>query len=169
MPHATRPRFGTMTAPSQVDYHDVLRVWREADMIPEIEHAWLFDHLLPIFGNPKPVQRPHPPILIGGCSSATLRVVAEHADLWNIPGGDIDDVVSRSALLDRYCTEIGRDPASIIRSIHLPVSYDQPGTTRDAIGEAIDAGFRHIVLGLSAPYPAGVARWVTDELITENR
>lgn len=288
MPQTPRTRFGIMTAPSQVDYQDILRVWREADTIPEIEHAWLFDHLMPIFGdpngpthegwtllsalapqtrrlrigvlvtsnrfrppamlakiaatvdivsggrldfgigvgsrpghplarreyeahglpfhetahavgslaeactvirrlwtetepfdfdgthvqltgafgNPKPVQRPHPPIIIGGRSAATLRVVAEHADLWNIPGGDIDDVVQRSALLDRYCAEIGRDPASIIRSIHLPVSYDHPGTTRDAIGEAIDAGFRHIVLGLQAPYPADVARWVTDELIT---
>jgi alkanesulfonate monooxygenase SsuD/methylene tetrahydromethanopterin reductase-like flavin-dependent oxidoreductase (luciferase family) len=95
-----------------------------------------------------------------------LRVVAEHADLWNIPGGDIDDAIGRSALLDRYCAEIGRDPASVTRSIHLPVSYDRPSTTQDAIGEAIDAGFRHIVLGLSAPYPADVAQWVTDELIT---
>jgi alkanesulfonate monooxygenase SsuD/methylene tetrahydromethanopterin reductase-like flavin-dependent oxidoreductase (luciferase family) len=95
-----------------------------------------------------------------------LRVVAEHADLWNIPGGDIDDVVDRSALLDRYCAEIGRDPASITRSIHLPVSYERPRDTRDAIGEAIDAGFTHVVLGLPAPYPADTARWVADELIT---
>jgi hypothetical protein len=94
-----------------------------------------------------------------------LRVVAEHADLWNIPGGDIDDVISRSALLDRYCDEIGRDPVAISRSIHLSVSYDQPGPTRVAIGSASDAGFRHIVLGLATPYPASVARWVTDELI----
>ena len=272
----------------QVGYHDILRVWREADEIPEIEHAWLFDHLMPIggdpdgpifegwtllsavaaqtrrlrlgllvtsnrfrppamlakiattvdivsggrldfgigagsrpshplarreyaahglpyddfahsvgslaeactvirrlwtetepfdfdgsyvhltgaFGNPKPVQRPHPPIMIGGRSAALLRVVAEHADLWNIPGHDIDDVIARSALLDRYCAEIGRDPASITRSIHLSVSYEAPGLTRDAIGEAIDAGFQHIVLGLPAPWPAHVARWVTDELIT---
>ncbi|WP_238846011.1 LLM class flavin-dependent oxidoreductase [Nocardia terpenica] len=276
-----------MTAPMQVDYHDILRVWREADAIPEIEHAWLFDHLLPIvgdrngsiyegwtllsalaaqtrrvrlgllvtsnrfrppavlakiattvdivsggrldfgigvgsrpdipsargeyeahglpyhdtahavgslaeactvirrlwteaepfdfhgtsvrlteaFGNPKPVQRPHPPIMIGGRSSATLRIAAEHADIWNIPGGDIDDAVRRSALLDRYCAEIGRDPAAIVRSIHLPVAYDRPDATRAAIGEAIDTGFRHIVLGLSSPYPVEVARWVADELI----
>jgi alkanesulfonate monooxygenase SsuD/methylene tetrahydromethanopterin reductase-like flavin-dependent oxidoreductase (luciferase family) len=280
-----------MTAPSQVDYQDILRVWREADTIPEIEHAWLFDHLMPIFGDPngpthegwtllsalaaqterlrlgllvtsnrfrppamlakiaatvdivsggrldfgigagsrpslpmarreydahglpyndaahavgdlaeactvvrrlwtedepfdfhgtyvnltgafcspKPVQRPGPPILIGGRAAATLRVVAEHADLWNIPGGDIADAVSRGALLDHYCTEIGRDPAAIIRSIHLQVSYDQPGSTRDTISKAIDAGFRHIVLGLSAPYPADVARWVTDELISPSQ
>ena len=48
MAHTARPRFGIMTAPSQVDYQDVLRVWREADTIPEIEHAWLFDHLMPM-------------------------------------------------------------------------------------------------------------------------
>jgi alkanesulfonate monooxygenase SsuD/methylene tetrahydromethanopterin reductase-like flavin-dependent oxidoreductase (luciferase family) len=92
-------------------------------------------------------------------------VVAEHADLWNIPGGDIDDAVSRSALLDRFCAELGRDPASITRSIHLPVSYDRPGSTRDAIAEAAGAGFGHIVLGLASPYPQNVARWVADEII----
>ena len=141
----------------------IRRLWTEDE---PFDFHGTYIHLTGAFGNPKPVQRPHPPILIGGRSAAVLRVVAEHADLWNIPGGDIDDAVRRSALLDRYCAEIGRDPAAITRSIHLPVSYDQPGTTRDAIGEAIDAGFRHIVLGLPAPYPASVARWVADELIS---
>jgi alkanesulfonate monooxygenase SsuD/methylene tetrahydromethanopterin reductase-like flavin-dependent oxidoreductase (luciferase family) len=83
--------------------------------------------------------------------------VAEHADLWNIPGGDIDDVVAPSALLDRYCAEIGRDPASITRSIHLLVAYDRPEDTRKAIGEALDAGFGHVILGLMSPYPADIA------------
>jgi hypothetical protein len=40
-------------------------------------------------------------------------------------GGDIDDCVQRSALLDRLCAGIGRAPFSITRSIHLPHSYDQ--------------------------------------------
>jgi alkanesulfonate monooxygenase SsuD/methylene tetrahydromethanopterin reductase-like flavin-dependent oxidoreductase (luciferase family) len=281
------PSFGLATAPQQVSYHDVLRVWREADTIPQIEHAWLFDHLMPIggdpdgpvfegwtllsalaaqterlrlgllvtsnrfrppavlakiattvdivsggrldfgigagsrpsipwarreyeahglryddfaysvgslaeactvirrlwtedkpfdfdgsyvhltgaFGNPKPVQRPHPPIMIGGRSTATLRVVAEHADVWNMPGGDIEDAVSRSALLDRLCAEIGRDPAAVTRSIVLPVSYEDPGDTRDAIAEAVSAGFHHVVLSLAAPYPDSVARWVAGEII----
>ncbi len=52
MQHANGPRFGIATAPQQVSYHDILRVWREADTIAEIEHAWLFDHLLPIGGDP---------------------------------------------------------------------------------------------------------------------
>jgi hypothetical protein len=52
MPQTPRPRFGITSAASQVDYRDVLRVWREADTIPAIEHAWLFDHLMPIGGDP---------------------------------------------------------------------------------------------------------------------
>ncbi|WP_327316605.1 hypothetical protein [Streptomyces sp. NBC_01235] len=126
-PTPTRPSFGIMTAPMQVDYHDVLRVWREADAVPEIEHAWLFDHLMPIGGG-RPCPRGGP------CSPPSPPT-------------------------------IGRDPAEITRSVHLPVSYDRPEDTRNAIGEATAAGFHHLVLGLSAPYPADVARWVADELI----
>src|SRR5438128_1345519 len=48
----SEPSFGIATAPQQVSYDDVLRVWREADTIPHIEHAWLFDHLMPIGGDP---------------------------------------------------------------------------------------------------------------------
>jgi len=140
----------------------IRRLWTEPE---PFDFSGTYIQLKGAFGNPKPVQRPHPPIMIGGRSAATLRVVAEHADLWNIPGGDIDDVVSRSALLDRYCADIGRDPVAITRSIHLAVSYDQPATTRKAIGEAVEAGFRHIVLGRPAPFPEGGARWVADELI----
>lgn len=59
-----------------------------------------------------------------------------------------------------------RDPASITRSITLPVSYDEPGTTRAAVAAATGAGFRHVVLIVPSPYPTHVARWVTDEIIT---
>lgn len=288
MTTSIRPSIGIATAPQQVGYEDIQRVWREADGIPEIEHAWLFDHLMPIggdpdgpifegwtllsalaaqterlrlgllvtsnrfrppallakiattvdivsggrldfgigvgsrpdhplarreylahglpfhdtadavdaldeactvikrlwtedepfdfhgrqvdltgaFGNPRPIQRPRPPIMIGGRAAATLRIVARHADLWNIPGGNIDDVVARSAMLDRFCADLGRDPGEITRSIHLSVSYDRPAGTRNAIAEAVAAGFTHVVLGLPAPFPAQVARWVADELIS---
>jgi hypothetical protein len=61
--------------------------------------------------------------------------------------------------------EIGRDATSITRSIHVPVSYQEPGVTRDTIGEGVGAGFRHIALGPPSPYPADVARWVADQVI----
>ena len=44
-PHVS---FGIATAPQHVDYADILRVWREADTVFELAHAWLFDHLMPI-------------------------------------------------------------------------------------------------------------------------
>src|ERR1700683_2532799 len=44
--------FGIATAPQQVSYRDILRLGREADTIAQIEHMWLFDHLLPIGGDP---------------------------------------------------------------------------------------------------------------------
>jgi alkanesulfonate monooxygenase SsuD/methylene tetrahydromethanopterin reductase-like flavin-dependent oxidoreductase (luciferase family) len=141
----------------------IRRLWTQTE---PFDFAGAHVRLTEAFGNPKPVQRPHPPILIGGRSAPLLRVAAEHADLWNIPGGDIDDAVARSALLDRCCAEIGRDPASITRSTHLPVSYDQPEITREVIDRVIDAGFEHLILGLPNPYPVGVAQWVVDELIT---
>jgi hypothetical protein len=45
-----------MTAPSQVAYEDVLRVRREADSVPQIEHAWLFDHLPVSYHQPGSTQ-----------------------------------------------------------------------------------------------------------------
>lgn len=46
----TTVRFGIKTAPMHVSYDDIRRVWREADAVPEIEDAWLWDHLLPLVG-----------------------------------------------------------------------------------------------------------------------
>jgi F420-dependent oxidoreductase-like protein len=43
--------FGIKTAPQGTTYEDMKRVWLEADTIPSIEHAWLFDHFMPIFGD----------------------------------------------------------------------------------------------------------------------
>lgn len=111
------------------------------------------------------MQQPHPPILIGGQATATLRVVAEHADVWNYPGGDIPDASMRSGVLDRLCDEIGRDPAAITRSLVLSADFDDPQRTRDDINRAIEAGFGHIVLSLAAPFPKDAASRAAEEFI----
>ncbi len=283
------PSFGIKTTPADVSYEEIRRVWVEADTIPEIEHAWLYDHLVPRVGdpsapvyegwtllgalaaqtrrlrvgllvtnnrvrhpallakiaatldvisdgrldfgigvgglpnaslvapeydaygipigswsdavdsfaeacslirrmwtenvfdfsgqhyalkaarcNPKPIQRPHPPILIGGAGTATLRIVAEHADIWNAigpPRHTVEHLSERSRVLDEQCAAIDRDPDQITRSVQIPVSYEDPSSARESLHQLIDAGFSHVVLNPPAPYPSDVVRWVTDELI----
>src|SRR4051812_22685510 len=98
---------------------------------------------------PRPVQRPHPPIMVAGTGDRMLRIVAEHADLWNYPGGPDDDFARRDAKLVETCRAIGRDPASITRSMQLVVRAAEPDAVpkaRAAIEKMIESGVRHIVL-----------------------
>jgi Luciferase-like monooxygenase len=140
MQHAPRPCFGIATAPQQVDYHDILRVWREADTIPAIEHAWVFDHLRPIFGDPDgPIFEGWTLLSALAAHTRRLRLGVMVTSNRFRPPAMLAKIAcpstTPSELLDRYCAQIGRDPASITRSIHLPVSYDQPGVTQDAMGK----------------------------------
>jgi F420-dependent oxidoreductase-like protein len=85
--------------------------------------------------NPKPVQKPHPPIWIGGSGERkTLRVVAEQADVWNAPGGEAAEVARLSGVLDRHCEEVGRDPAEIRRSVQFRFDGDTEAALRTAQG-----------------------------------
>lgn len=273
--------FGVKTAPQHTTYDDMLRVWREADTIPEIEHAWLFDHFMPLgadptglclegwstlaafaavtervrvglmvtgntyrhptvlaniaatvdvisrgrldFGigagwnelehasygiplpkpgdrirmlgeaceiirrmwtetapsfegryyqvhearcEPKPVQKPYPPFVIGGSGEKlTLRIVAQYADVWNMAGGSVEEFTHKNAILDEHCAAVGRDPNSIERSIQSMVNYGDLGETRETVRGYLAAGVNHVVLNLRAPYPEGIVRRVTDEVV----
>ncbi|TME20348.1 MAG: LLM class F420-dependent oxidoreductase [Chloroflexi bacterium] len=71
--------------------------------------------------NPRPLQPGGPPILVGGGGEKrTLRLVARHADMshWF---GPLADIKRKSEILDRYCDEEGRDPATITRTMGSPV------------------------------------------------
>jgi alkanesulfonate monooxygenase SsuD/methylene tetrahydromethanopterin reductase-like flavin-dependent oxidoreductase (luciferase family) len=117
---------------------------------------------------PKPVQRPGPPVLVGGSGTRLLRVVAEQADIWNIPGpphGSLEFLAERSRVLDQHCAEIGRDPASITRSTQLVITTDDPASVRATVTELVAAGFRHIVFGVRPPAPDNVPRWLASEII----
>jgi alkanesulfonate monooxygenase SsuD/methylene tetrahydromethanopterin reductase-like flavin-dependent oxidoreductase (luciferase family) len=137
-----------------------------------------FDVAGPLFpltgalGRPVPVQRPGPPLLIGGWGDRTLRVVARHADLWNVPGPPHNPVAyleSRAKVLDAACDAIGRDPATIVRSTQIVVDYDEPATTVATVRDLEAAGWSHIVLNLRAPYPPGVAAWLASEIVRPAR
>lgn len=71
---------------------------------------------------PRPLQDGGPRILVGGGGERrTLRLVARHADMSHWFPLGLDVLRHKSELLDRYCEEVGRDPASIVRTIGSPI------------------------------------------------
>jgi alkanesulfonate monooxygenase SsuD/methylene tetrahydromethanopterin reductase-like flavin-dependent oxidoreductase (luciferase family) len=115
---------------------------------------------------PKPVQRPHPPIMIGGSGDRLLRVVAEYADIWNYPGPPSPEFRQRDQVLKEHCAAIGRDSSEITRSMQTIVRCDDPdapAATRALLREMVDAGVTHLVL--AAILGSRSLRWVADEII----
>jgi alkanesulfonate monooxygenase SsuD/methylene tetrahydromethanopterin reductase-like flavin-dependent oxidoreductase (luciferase family) len=115
---------------------------------------------------PKPLQKPHPPILIGGAGDRVLRIVAEHADIWNYPGPPSPEFRRKEEILVEHCAAIGRDPNEIVRSMQTIVRGDDRETlkaTRSLLLEMIGSGVTHIVL--ASTVRGRPAQWVADEII----
>ena len=73
--------------------------------------------------NPKPIQRPHPPIWIGGEGrSRTLPIAGRYADAWHGWAGNAEELAEINGIIDRAAEEAGRDPASIRRASSLSIS-----------------------------------------------
>jgi alkanesulfonate monooxygenase SsuD/methylene tetrahydromethanopterin reductase-like flavin-dependent oxidoreductase (luciferase family) len=109
--------------------------------------------LVDAISEPKPIQRPHPPIWIGAKGpKRSMRVVARHADVWNASGArGLDADVETSRILDEHCAAVGRDPAEIRRSVELEAdSVDAFG--RLAEGYAA-AGFADFILDVTCADP----------------
>ncbi len=101
--------------------------------------------------NRPPVQQPLPILIGGGGEKVTLRLVAEHAQLWN-SFGPPDVFAHKNAVLDDWCARIGRNPAEIERTVALP-----PDELDDAAAY-VDAGAGHLIILLRAPYDLGPVR-----------
>jgi len=115
---------------------------------------------------PKPVQRPHPPVMIGGQGERLLRVVAAHADIWTYPGGPDATFQQRDQVLREHCAAIGRDPASITRSMQILVRCDEPDAVpaaRRQLLERIEAGVSHLVI--AAMLGDRPVQWLADEIV----
>jgi alkanesulfonate monooxygenase SsuD/methylene tetrahydromethanopterin reductase-like flavin-dependent oxidoreductase (luciferase family) len=70
---------------------------------------------------PKPVQKPHPELLVGGGGEKrTLRIAAKYADHWNCWAGP-ETMKRKIQVLKEHCAAIGRDPATIVRSANMPL------------------------------------------------
>jgi len=157
----------------------IKRMWTQ----PVTDFEGQYFRLQQAYCEPKPVQKPRPPIMIGGGGEQlTLRVVAKHADEWNLFGSP-DEFRRKGAILEEHCRAVGRDPASIEKSVAAPLALTldrsrvdpliadiaarrradpaqlKPGmlwgTPEDIVRQVEayrDAGVRHIILSLRPPY-----------------
>ncbi len=103
-----------------------------AQTLPLIKQRWQVEL-------PPPVRNPIP-ILVGGEGErVTLKLAAQYADIWN-GFGPPETFKHKSGVLDRWCAELGRDPAQIERSV-LADSYKPADLDR-----FLEAGARHFIV-----------------------
>ena len=141
--------------------------------------------------DPPPVQ-PRIPLLIGGTGERrTLASVARHADAWNM-GGDIEEARRKVAVLEAWCEVVGRDPASIERTLGAgpvilradpaqgeracaalqarnrgwdePVPVLRPIDLVDRLAPYLELGFRGFHIDLPAPFDAETVRLLAGEV-----
>jgi len=86
------------------------------------EHAEFdgrYHHLRGAINEPKPVQKPHPPIWIGGAGEkVTLKLVAQYGDACNF-NADVETVRHKLEVLRRHCETVGRDYDSVSKTIEF--------------------------------------------------
>ena len=115
---------------------------------------------------PKPVQSPHPPLVIGGTGERrTLRTVARWAQHWNYPGGTVDEFSHKLKVLHEHCAAVGRDPSEITVSTHLRLGTDgDPAPVAEAAAAYGEAGLDLGIVYLPPPHRPDVLEPVADAL-----
>ncbi len=121
-------------------------------------------HFKDAIANPKPIQKPYPPFWIGASGPTTLRLVARHADVWNIAGGDPDRVKELTPMLEEACGAVGRDPSEIRHSIQ----FGWDGVDRQELLELCaryrDLGVSEQVIYLRGGQPEALASKIAEAL-----
>lgn len=112
---------------------------------------------------PRPVQRPHPPIWVGGGGERRLLpLAARRADVWH-GFGSVADLARKSRLLDGFAEEAGRAPTDIARSTNLSLSEPWDVVRRQADGLRA-AGFSILVASWPSEGAGRVAEFVEQVL-----
>jgi alkanesulfonate monooxygenase SsuD/methylene tetrahydromethanopterin reductase-like flavin-dependent oxidoreductase (luciferase family) len=114
--------------------------------------------------DPKPLQRPHPPICIGGSGEKrTLPTAARYAQHWNFDTGTIAQFTRARDVLHHHCERIGRDPGGILVSCQIPHHGDPAATAANA-ATFHEAGAELAVIYLPQPYDAAVLEPLAEAL-----
>jgi F420-dependent oxidoreductase-like protein len=155
---STAERFERLEETLQV----VGQMWSADDGAYEGKHYRLAETV----NVPPPVQRPHPPILIGGSGERkTLRMVAQYADACNLFGESPDVVRHKLEVLRRHCDDLGRDYDSIEKTM---IAMGDPVADTDAflasMGEYAALGISLITLMPPTDDPVGWTATVCEDV-----
>ena len=117
----------------------------------QAEYHGRFVDFDPIWQWPKPVQRPHPPILFGGQGPGVLERVLDHGTGWLVSGRHFDEhrVAEWFERLQDLAAERGRPP--------VPVSFQDGPANRSAIETGLATGLERYILRVPAADEATVA------------
>lgn len=145
------PSPGTRVAMLDEALTVIKRLWTEESVTFEGRFFTLQDALC----NPKPIQNPHPPIVIGGSQPKMLRVIARHANEWNMPNHEGPaEWAQVNTGLDEACAEVGRTASDITRSVQLflhPAQGNQVEEQLALLPEYESLGCQHAVLSFYQP------------------
>ena len=125
--------------------HICLQIWSRDDGPFEGKHYQLRETL----NSPQSLQKPHPPILIGGGGERkTLKLVAKYADACNVFGNSVEFVQGKFETIRRHCEDIGRDPNEIERTVLLRLDVGEDGEKAaevvDQLGRLSEAGVQAV-------------------------
>ena len=101
----------------------------------------------PVYSFPRPVQRPHPPIHLGGSAKNVFKRVVEYGDGWMPALGGPEVILEGRRELDRLCEEVGRDSSSIEIT-----AFSKPAD-RELIKRLEEAGTDRVVLEVTTAGP----------------
>ena len=159
------------SARERVDrFAEALEIWDRLQSEERTTYEGEYYQILDAPFEPKPLQRPRMPLLIGGSGPRMLRLTARYADIWNVVGTP-DDVATVNQRLDETCVAEGRDPASLVRTVSPRINLlESAEAFADGVAAYHAAGFRDIYL----PWPrtereVPVLRQVAREVIPELR
>lgn len=105
--------------------------------------------------NPPPTRK-IPLMIGGGGEKVTLRITAQHADIWNGAGWDVEVYRHKNQVLTDWCEKVGRDPTDIERSAILSSALDGSGPLSgpqrvEEVTRLVAAGARHPILPTAGP------------------
>jgi len=126
---------------------------------------------------PVTVQRPHPPILIGGMGPKIIQpLAARHADIWHFfVRGEGDRTAQAKRIcdnFDRICAEVGRNPEEVEKATSVTLagtSADDVTRCQEEIRAFAGVGIRHFVLSVRPPYDRPMIRAFAKEVIPQFR